>query len=52
MVRAYYLAPSGTAGGAALVVGLQYCLSHPASFALVKHLFSLSEVDWMINDAA
>jgi hypothetical protein len=52
MVRAHYLAPSGTAGGAAPVVGLKYCLPHLASFAVVKHLLSLSEGDWMINDAA
>jgi hypothetical protein len=52
MVMAYYLAPSGTAGGAAPVVGPQYCLPHPTSFAVMKHLLSLSEGDWMINDAA
>jgi len=52
MVRAYYLAPNGIAGGVAPVVGPQYCLPHPASFAVVKHLLSLSERDWMINDAA
>jgi len=51
MVRAYYLAPSGTAGGVAPVVGPQYCLLHPASFVVVKHPLSLSERDWMINDA-
>jgi len=52
MVMVYYLAPSGTAGGAAPVVGPQYCLPHPTSFAVMKHLLSLSEGDWMINDAA
>jgi hypothetical protein len=45
MVRAYYLAPNGIASGVALVVGPQYCLPHPASFAVVKHLLSLSERD-------
>jgi len=52
MVRAYYLAPSGTTGGATPVVGPQYYLPHLASFTVVKHLLSLSEGDWMINDAA
>jgi uncharacterized protein YxjI len=47
-----YPAPSRTAGGAAPVVGPQYCLPHPASFAVVKHVLSLSEGDWTINDAA
>jgi len=45
MVRAYYLAPSGTAGGAAPVVGPQYYLPHPASFVVMKHPLSLSEGD-------
>jgi len=45
MVMAYYLAPSGIVGGAAPVVGPQYYLPHLASFAVVKHLLSLSERD-------
>jgi len=32
------------------MVGLQYCLPHPAFFVVMKHVLLLIEGDWTIND--